>query len=978
MIEFLPWLGVSRWPVQVPLAVLHSIPKPSTRSDGAPAQDADQLRRQSAIASIHHRLLLVESDRRFLVHGGLRESSRHPLELIVGGVGAVLPRPSSSAWVTMHAGSQAGVADAVKLRESLLAFKAWCRLDVRLHDVASQSDPDLARLAFPTLNDGLLSAWEGPLAWILVARPMAEGRVSDFIEKEIQRTWEKARDQGTERFISARLGKERLESLAKYIRQSIPSGLWEIELHAGADSVEAAAQVAALLASSIDRADLPYVIEAMPPTAMTVTEGAERWVGAVSSEMLGRLCALPVSEVPGVRLVQRSTFDVTPERISEDAEGALADGVAPATITLAQILDAEGRPAGDFRVPLSTLNRHSFICGATGSGKSQTTRHLLAQLAEAGVPWLVIEPAKAEYRRLTERLPLVVIRPGDLDAIPVGINPLEPEPGFPLQTHLDLVRALFLAAFEADEPFPQVLAASLTRCYEELGWDLVQGRQRPSQASPSYPYLANLQAMARRVVEEIGYGPEVRQNVTGFMEVRLSSLRLGTTGRFFEGGHALDIGSLLKQNCVVEIEDVGDDQDKAFMIGTFLIRLAEHLRVRDRRERSWDLNQPSRRLQHVTVIEEAHRLLRKHEQRGPAAMAVEIFASLLAEVRAYREGIIVAEQIPNKIVPDVIKNSALKVIHRLPARDDRDLVGATVNLSTAQSEFVVSLSPGEAAVARDGMDNPILVRVPDNERGPVSRSRPKSALQLVGRFACDQACDDQACTLDHMREAERVVAEEPCLMLWAELAVIAHLTGWTVPHLGPRMLITLYALDDHRRSCAIGQGVRSAVNGRAAAILPSMTPASLASHVTAELREQLAGGAEPARLEAEWLAREYRWPPLWRALNDWVQLGRGAERHPESDGWEATLGAEILGSTGIEQRAWVAGRERLVRREPGVARAILLGVSSPTAIERAVGASVSSDDWQKRLSAAMVGLELRPDWSPYVQEQVRGSAGHAR
>ena len=73
-----------------------------------------------------------------------------------------------------------------------------------------------------------------------------------------------------------------------------------------------------------------------------------------------------------------------------------------------------------------------------------------------------------------------MIRPGDLDVAPAGVNPLEPAAGpdgtrFPLQAHADLVRALFLAAFEADEPFPQVLAAALARCYEQAGWDLVTG-----------------------------------------------------------------------------------------------------------------------------------------------------------------------------------------------------------------------------------------------------------------------------------------------------------------------------------------------------------------------------------------------------------------------------------------------------------------------------------------------------------------------
>ena len=97
------------------------------------------------------------------------------------------------------------------------------------------------------------------------------------------------------------------------------------------------------------------------------------------------------------------------------------------------------------------------------------------------------------------------------------------------------------------------------------------------------------------------------------------------------------------------------------------------------------------RLRHLTVIEEAHRLLRQPAQGeggGPAAHAVEMFAGLLAEIRAYGEGLVIAEQIPSKLIPDVIKNTAIKIVHRLPAKDDRDAVGATMNLTDEQSSEV--------------------------------------------------------------------------------------------------------------------------------------------------------------------------------------------------------------------------------------------------------------------------------------------------
>src|ERR1017187_10437289 len=125
-----------------------------------------------------------------------------------------------------------------------------------------------------------------------------------------------------------------------------------------------------------------------------------------------------------------------------------------------------------------------------------------------------------------------------------------------------------------------------------------------------------------------------------------------------------------------------------------LIRLTEHLRMRHRGH-----GPAAPGLRHLTVVEEAHRLLRNSQpgQRGAAAHAVEMFAALLAEIRAYGAGLIIAEQIPAKLIPDGIKNTAVKIVHRLPAADDREAVGATMNLTDDQSQYLVTLAPGEAA-----------------------------------------------------------------------------------------------------------------------------------------------------------------------------------------------------------------------------------------------------------------------------------------
>ena len=392
-----------------------------------------------------------------------------------------------------------------------------------------------------------------------------------------------------------RIELERTQARYRELTKARTSGVWSVRVLVGGPDIRPVGRTAALLCSASDLEDVPYVL----------TPGARRGHAGAMPGDRGRRGRRPVTvsrqlrvpgvggaparrELPGIRTVSPRVFDVTPE-----------SGSGPDHVVLGSILDESLIGVDELRVRYDTLNRHAFVCGATGSGKSQTSRNLLETLARAPrpVPWLVVEPAKAEYARMAARLGpggrVLTIRPGDLGSPPASLNPLEPEAGFPLQSHADLVRALFLAAFEANEPFPQVLSEALLRCYTSAGWDLVTGEPRPATkprfrndeaaelVRPRYPTLGELQAAARDVVDNIGYGKEVAADVRGFVDVRIGSLRGGTPGRFFEGGHPLDIGGLLRRNVVLELEPITNDQDKAFLMGAVLIRIVEHLRVRD-------------------------------------------------------------------------------------------------------------------------------------------------------------------------------------------------------------------------------------------------------------------------------------------------------------------------------------------------------------------------------------------------------------
>ncbi len=690
----------------------------------------------------------------------------------------------------------------------------------------------------------------GAFAWLVLAAPVD----ADGIELELQKLEnELALLRSKTTLESDRMTVTRNEARFEEVTRGRVHGLWQVRILVGACDEQAARQATQLLCSSNAGMGLPYVL--VPGADVSgldrqLQDDASRRAAAspflASTEYLSNIAGPPSVEMPGIRLQYASPFDVTPEPSGQGA------------IPLGATLDQSGEAAQTFSVTRSTLNRHTFVTGATGSGKSQTTRWLLEQLARAEepIPWLVLEPAKAEYARMAGRLqgvaPVTRIRPGAPDIPPPCLNPLEPAPGFPLQSHLDLVRALFMAAFEAGEPFPQVLAVALTRCYEEAGWDLVTGEPRPAQkprqtgdeqpqdATPCYPTLSDLQRSARAVVEGIGYGPEVMANVRGFVDVRIGSLCTGTPGRFFQGGHPLDIERLLRQNAVVELEGVTDDQDKAFLIGAFIVRIVEHLRVRYGESGTEELK-------HVLVVEEAHRLL-KNVEEGPSAAAVELFASMLAEIRAYGEGILVVEQIPAKVSVDVIKNTALKIVHRLPAGDDRDAVGGTMNLTEEQSQFVVSLSPGIAAISADGMDHPVLAMMKAGNSRESAEGVNDTAPLLGSRSPlCDGACSTRPCTLREISDATHVAAE-PNILLWVEATVMAYLCGLQSPAATPATYGRLRELDSRPRRCALSHAVDRAVGARSAHLRRLFDVADFKEVVLDQLESQVATG-EPAPVD---------------------------------------------------------------------------------------------------------------------------------
>lgn len=823
-------------------------------------------------------------------------------------------------------------------------------------------EPD--QLAVPTLFESTLTTlMNRRFVWLVIARPV------DDLDKEIaelRTSLDAARAFEAER---SRFEVERAERRMVELDTFREGGLWEVRVLVGSGSAEEVREIAPVLAGSVDIGHHPYRLRS-GGTASTVDRLAEVLRSEVKDEsgdavapftatagVLASLAGLPRHEVPGLRVLDRGYFDVTSE-----TSGARTRG----SIELGQILDNQDHPVGGFSVPLSTINRHVFVTGATGAGKSQTVRHLLEQLSHHGIPWLAIEPAKSEYSRMSGRLQgvadVTLINPSDPDSVPMSLNPLKPEPGYPVQAHIDMVRTLFQAAFDADEPFPQVMSQALQRVYEQCGWDVITGTGVPGRAvSPTVPRLEALQRSALQIVAEVGYGKELMADVKGFVDVRLRSLRVGSAGRFFEGGHPADVAGLLRRNVVLAIEDVANDEDKAFLMGTLIIRIVEHLRLRARRERT-----PG--LRHVIVIEEAHRLLRNRGEERASSHAVELFAGMLAETRAYGEGIVVAEQIPTKLVPDVVKNTALKVAHRLPAHDDRHLVGSAMNVDDEQSRQVVALSPGVAAVFADGMDRPVRLRVPLGESRERELASPPPPIDGRRSAACGPRCVDRLpCSLLQLREAD-LIATDPelaWLRIWADTLVLAYLTNRSLPAVPGSLGLRGGELPERLRDCALATVLDGCVERRAGALRERFDPVELIAEIAPPARSMLAGSGRWKRVAPpgpDWVVPQVQWlHELERVFGYGQPIPRAGDQAPPPD--FPLMGTVEPTEPLLTHRVWALRRHPMsmeLERNRKTAWQAILGDDAHQAFNRDVAFVAMADERNERL--ATVARVLKVDW----------------
>jgi DNA helicase HerA-like ATPase len=433
----------------------------------------------------------------------------------------------------------------------------------------------------------------------------------------------------------------------------------------------------------------------------------------ISSEELAVIVNVPQQELPGLPMYERSHFALS------------VPPATPQSISLGILQDSLGRNLNSVFITAEELNRHCFVTGITGYGKTNTCMHILLEAYEKlGVPFLVVEPAKTEYQRLTQiprlREELRVYSLGGDSALPFRLNPLQPVPGIPLGRHIDLLKAVFNASFPIFAGMPYVLEEAILDVYTEYGWSFYTSQNASlcpyaslSERSALLPNLQDLHDRIEIVLAKKKYGQEIHQNMGAALRARLQSLMKGNKGLTLNTRRSVPLEDLFAKPTVIELQNLGDDEEKAFLMALLFTLLYEYAETR---QASFSIEQRGC-LQHLTLIEEAHRLLRatsghiNPEIGDPRAKAVMMFTDMLAEMRAYGEGFIIADQIPTKLAPETLKNSNLKIVHRLAAPDDRQVTGDCMNLTESQMRHLNTLSPGMAVVHSERIGEAVLTKI---------------------------------------------------------------------------------------------------------------------------------------------------------------------------------------------------------------------------------------------------------------------------
>lgn len=362
-------------------------------------------------------------------------------------------------------------------------------------------------------------------------------------------------------------------------------------------------------------------------------------------------------------------------------------------------------------IDIDSLTSHCFVTGSTGSGKSNTIYKLIENISckSYDVPFLIIEPAKGEYRNQFRKIPdinLFTTNP-QIDRM-LKINPFAFNPEIHILEHLDRLVEIFNGCWEMYAAMPAILKDAMEQAYISKGWDLLNS-QYIQDGTPIYPTFLDVLNELPKIINNSDYSSDTKGDYIGALVTRVNSMTNGIYGQIFCNDFNVDDSVLFDEKTIIDLSRVGSSETKSLIMGIIILKLSEH--------RMANATENNSNLKHLTVIEEAHNILKNSKNLQSAtgnnviAKSVEMIVNSIAEMRTYGEGFIIVDQSPTSVDIAAIKNTNTKIIMKLPEKEDCKLAGHAISLTENQINELSKLETGVAVVMQNNWEQAVLSKI---------------------------------------------------------------------------------------------------------------------------------------------------------------------------------------------------------------------------------------------------------------------------
>lgn len=436
----------------------------------------------------------------------------------------------------------------------------------------------------------------------------------------------------------------------------------------------------------------------------------------LSSKELAMLLSLPHKSVPGFPVVEHVSLAKEVIRNNES--------VMKREVSLGCIFDlGKVHTENHVKLDVKSLTQHVFVTGSTGCGKSETIYKLISETKQVGAKFLVIEPAKGEYKNVFGDVNVFGTNPLIMPLL--RINPFGFPTGVHVLEHIDRLTEIFNVCWPMYSAMPAVLKKAMLDAYESCGWDLRLSVNRLSRGEDVYPSFLDLFLSLEKVITESAYSEEVKSNYSGALLTRVESLTNGLNGEIFSVNELSNM-VLFDENCIIDLSRVGSQETKSLIMGILIMRLSEY--------RMTGANTPNSALKHLTVLEEAHNILKRvsteqsQEGSNMAGKSVEMITNAIAEMRTYGEGFVIVDQSPTSVDKAAIKNTNTKIVMRLPDEDDRKVSGKAAGMNDKQIDEIAKLPTGVAVVYQNDWVSPVLCKIDRMENSRVIFNEQKDSI----------------------------------------------------------------------------------------------------------------------------------------------------------------------------------------------------------------------------------------------------------